>query len=191
MVRHGRFELNFCYLQFCSTNKMGTAYRFIRGRLNWFYYKALQKIWITAFMLAFEIWMELTPTQRQKCYMLTCSLENSGFTDSILCCSCTCIAQSKWIMLGIYPSSFILSGWEVFFVILDVSTQSTLSQVSNSQHMPFAGALWPCNTEYLGFCFWLNVHTSYSSYCHIVLVLFFSNYVGELLVISLREKKQG
>jgi len=52
--------------------------------------------------------MELTPAGREKCNMLTCSLKNSGFADSILCCSCTCIAHclsgSCW---SNYPSWFI------------------------------------------------------------------------------------
>jgi hypothetical protein len=69
--------------------------------------------------------------------MLTCSLENSGFTDSILCCSCTCIAQSKWIMLEIYPSSFILSGWEVFLLswMFLLSQHCLKSQTLNICHL--------------------------------------------------------
>ena len=86
---------------------MDTAYQSVKECLKWFYYKALQNLNNNVYA-RYEVWMELTPAGREKCNMLTCSLKNSGFTDSILCCSCTCITHylsgSCW---SNYPSWFI------------------------------------------------------------------------------------
>lgn len=76
--------------------------------------------------------MELTSTGRENCNMLTCSLENSGFTDSILRCSCTCFTHCKWVMLEQLSFLIYMLVDRIFFFCYLGSfySQSILSQVS-------------------------------------------------------------